>query len=654
MVRICLPKSERDKLADALRNKSLTIRDLYGLKTVDRRKLLEKYVGKDFAQVVNAKFEAAMVSKQKTSITRWIEDVTSAKDPIRRDMIKKVERVKAVLTPNEQGDFLSDLAESKLGLGVTEEEAGTILRMKNQMDELKEKIPKGSTEVTDESMAFGMAVDDFKEYVGQLKLAADTMTLADRTRLKNLGQNIIDVAGTTKSLVATLDNSFIGRQGIKALLRGDYKIWTETLLQSFQSMGKEMMQKSPGLFKERDDAVMKAIRARVFADPNYINGKYSAAKNGYGLGVDHEEAFPTSLPSRIPFLGRVFKASETAFTGSAITMRMKLANSVIAAAEENGVDMLDEVQATAFGNLVSSLTGRGELTTFAASGEVLNATFFAPRFLKANFNTLTGHLLDSKMAGSPQARRMAAQSTLKIAASLGTIMTVAKMIDPDSVDFDPRGTNFGKIKIGNRKYDITGGMSGLAVFASRIVPTFHNGEFGFWTKSASTGKYTKMTGDNFGEQTALDVVENFFQGKLSPAAGVIRDVLRGSTFGGEKPSVLSTAVALTVPISAQILEEELKKGNDDILVMMIAESLGFSSTDSTFGVYGKRWQEMQEKVGPEKTNEMLKGITERYNKRSEALKNSASWEKMTNEEQGDALTKIKREENERVLKSQGI
>ena len=87
---------------------------------------------------------------------------------------------------------------------------------------------------------------------------------------------------------------------------------------------------------------------------------------------------------------------------------------------------------------------------------------------------------------------------------------------------------------------------------------------------------------------------------------------------------------------------------------MIAESLGFSSTDSTFGVYGKRWQEMQEKVGPEKTNEMLKGITERYNKRSEALKNSASWEKMTNEEQGDALTKIKREENERVLKSQGI
>jgi hypothetical protein len=128
------------------------------------------------------------------------------------------------------------------------------------------------------------------------------------------------------------------------------------------------MQKSPGLFKDRGDAVMAALRADVFSRPNAMNGKYAAAKNGYGLGIFHEEAFPTSIPSRIPFLGKVFKASESAFTGSALKMRAELADAVIATAEKNGIDMLDETQATALGNLVTSLTGRGELTTTAAMG----------------------------------------------------------------------------------------------------------------------------------------------------------------------------------------------------------------------------------------------------------------------------------------------
>lgn len=648
--RICLPTAERNKLRDALKNGTVTIRDLYGLASADRRKLLTKYVGEDFAQVVNAKFEAAMVSSQKTAITNWIKSATTAKDPIRRDMLKKVERIKEALTTGEQGDFLADLAEMKLGISVTEEEAKTIIKLKNDVDNFKMDIDPNSPVRSEERLRYGLAVDQFKNYIGELKLNADTLTLAERLDLsKNFKENVIDIAGTFKSMIASLDNSFIGRQGIKTLLTGNYKIWADSLKTSFKLFGEEMMAKSPkGWFPKRDDAVMAALRADVYSRPNALNGKYAAAKNGYGLGQFHEEAFPTSIPSMIPGLGKVFKASETAFTGSALKMRAELADAVIAAAEKNGVDMLDEKQASAFGSLVGSMTGRGELTTTAAMGREINAIMFAPRFLKANFNTLTAHMFDKTM--TPAARKVAAMNTLKIASSIGAVMTMANILHPGSAELDPRSTNFGKIKIGNKRYDITGGMAGLVTLASRInlLGSFHNGEWGYWSKNKA-GVYTKMNQGEFGETTVWDHFVNFFAGKLSPLAGTARDLWRGQKYSGEKPTFINTVSGLTIPISVQVLQEELEKGNDDILFAMIAEGLGFSSSDETFGVYGKRWKEFEEKRGTDAMNKALKQLTERFNKRADQLQSSSQWDKMTNEQQKKALEKIKTEETNRIL-----
>src|SRR3990167_6110511 len=393
---------------------------------------------------------------------------------------------------------------------------------------------------------------------------------------------------------------------------------------------------------------MRAVRADIYSRPNSLNGKYNAAKNGYGLGVLHEEAFPSSLPERIPLLGRIFKASETAFNGSALRMRADLADAIIASAEKNGVDMLDEAQATAFANLVTSMTGRGELGKVGVVGRELNVLMFSVRFLKSNFDTLTAHTLDRTF--TPEARKAAALATLRIASSITTLLTVSWLIDNDSVDFDPRSTAFGQIKAFGHRFDITGGMRGLVTLGARLVPTFHNGEWGFWTKSATTGKYTKMTGENFGEQTALDTIENFFEGKLSPAAGMVRDVWRGQNFQGEKPTFVNTTLSLITPISADMLIDELKKGNDDVLLAMIAEGLGISATDTTFRGYGKRWEHLKEKKGDEVYNKSLQQITERFNERADRIRSSSRWERMDNKKQAKELDDIRREETESIFK----
>ncbi len=642
----------------ALRTKKITVQSLYAMNSAERKAALMKHSGVDeeVGSLINARFERAMLSKQKNSMVKWIQSTISAKDPIRRDMLKKVGKMEEVLNSGQQGDFLSDLAEMKLGMGVTKEEAETILKLKNTVDEMKARVPSNSPMRSEERLAHGLAIRYFKKYTGNLKLNADELTLAERVDIKNIGTNIIDAAGATKSVVATLDNSFIGRQGIKALMRGDYKIWWDAAMLSFKSIGKELTAKSPKLFGERDDAVMDMIMADIYSRPNAMNGKYAASKNGYGLGQFHEEAFPTSIPSRIPFLGKLFKASETAFTGSALRMRADLADAMIAQAERNGIDMLDEKEASAIGSLVTSLTGRGELSALAPISKGLNATFFAPRFLKANFNTLTAHTFDKTM--TPYARRQAAKSTLRIAASIGTVLAVSEMLNPGSVEWDPRSSNFGKITIGNKRFDITGGMSGIAVLAARLglIPgtQFHNGEFGMWKKSSATGAYSQTIGENFGQSDGVDLLVNFFQGKLSPLAGAVRDILRGEKYSGEKPDLTNTTLGLVTPISAQILQEELAKGNDRILFNMIAEGLGFSSTDLTMRESGKRWSTLKEEISSQEFNDALRLVTKNFNARAKELKASPQWKQMTNEEQTEALNDIKTEENDDVLSSYGL
>lgn len=646
MARVCLPREFRDKIVNALKTRELSLSDLYTAPSSEaRRAMFAKYVPEEQVGIVNAKFEQAMMSNQKQALKNWVISTTSAKDPIRKDLLKRVERIEKVLNTAEEGNFLEDLVEHKLGINVTKEETQTIMTLKKAIDDAKVRIdpsePAGSTN----RMVYGFAFDDFKQYVGNLKLKAEAPSFKERLQPAMWKRDVLDAALASKALIASMDLSYSLRQGIKALMNGNFKVWSKSFGTSLDTFGKELVNKSPGLFKERNDAVLRTIRAEIFSRPNALSGKYTASKDGYNLGLLFEEAFPSSLPERIPGLGRLFKASQTAYEAGAMRMRADLADMFIENAEKNGVDMLDEANATAFGHIVGSMTGRSGLGRFEPIGRPLNAAFFAPRFLMSNFNTLTASRFDKTVMASPEAKKIAAQTTFRIAASIGAILAIAKTLNPNSVELDPRSTKFGKIKISDDMWiDITGGMSGLAVLGARIVGG---------SKSA-TGKIVKPGDGSFGAQNSMDLIENFIAGKFSPGAAAIRDILKGQDFAGEKPTVGSTLANMTIPISIQNLTDDLQAGNDDFLVASLLEGLGLSVSREAFGGYSNQWKALKEKKGDETYNDALKDLTANFKARMEKEESTVRWQKATQEERNKIIDKIKKQETEKIMRRNGI
>lgn len=647
MARICLPKEYRDRLVTALKSQELSITELYKAPTsADRRAMLARFVPENQVGIVSAKFEQAIMSNQKNSLKNWVISATSAKDPIRKDLLKRVERINKVLNTAETDNFLEDLVEHKLGIGVTKEETERIMVLKQAINDAKIKIDPTEPAGSKNRMIYGYAFDDFKQFVGNLKLKAEAPTFKERIQPAMWKRDVLDAALASKALIASMDLSYSLRQGIKALMNGNFKVWSKSFGTSLETFGKELVNDAPGLFKERNDAVLRTIRAEIFSRPNALNGKYTASKDGYNLGLLFEEAFPSSLPERIPGLGRLFKASQTAYEAGAMRMRADLADMFITNAEKNGVDMLDEVNATAFGHIVGSMTGRSGLGRFEPIGRPLNATFFAPRFLMSNFHTLTASRFDKAVQANPEAKKLAVMTTLRIAGSIAAILAVAKVMNPDSVEVDPRSTKFGKIKVGDNMWvDITGGMSGLVVLGTRLL----TGE----SKSA-TGKIVDGRSNVFGQQTSFDTLEQFISGKFSPGAAAIRDILKGQDFSGEKPTVGSTLANMTIPISVQNLTDDLKAGNDDFLVASLLEGLGLSVSRDTLGGYSKQWKALKEKKGDEKYNDSLKELTANLKTRMEKIEKTPKWKKADQEERNKIIDKIKKEETEKIMRRNGI
>ncbi len=560
----CLPKFETDKFIEALKKGKVNPEKLATMDSAGRNKFFSDLLGEQHASDVNSLFESKLLLKnQQAGMIAWAKKLSGITEAARTDIVSKIGRMDRVLSAADEQTFLNDLASKKLGTDVSFEEAQHIVELSRQVDGTKQLINPDSPIGSKERLDYGSKKVALQNFVNDLKLENDKRTFGSTLQefksnpLKATLSSASELAGVAKGLKASLDDSAIFRQGWKTLFTNP-KIWGENAAKSFVDIAKQLGK------KPSDSSVIDGIKSEIYSRPNAIDGTYERMKLDVGTG---EEAYPTTLPEKIPLFGRLYKASETAYQGFLYRMRADIADKVLIIADESGVDITNKEQAQSIGKLVNSLTGRGDLGKLETIGKTVNNLFFSPKALKANFDFLTAHQLQKDV--TPFVRKQAIVNLVKVATGVTTILGIAKALNPNSVEFDPRSPDFGKIKVGNTRFDMTAGMSSLITLTARTL-----------SRSTKSGnKISPLNSGKFGASTVGDVLWDFSSNKLSPAASVINDVwLKGKDFQGNKPTAVNEAQNLLVPLPITNIQELLSTPNAaNVWIAGIADALGIAT-----------------------------------------------------------------------------
>jgi len=640
MVKFCLTKEKTEEFKKLIKNGTLDPFKLNAMTSAQRRAAFAKYFGDFNAKHINALFESKLLLKhQKKGMINWVKQVGGISEPAKRDFLSRIQRIESILIPEAEAQFLEDFAAHRFGGAITQAEAKKVFEMAELTRVKKAAIPKDSPDGSPEKIEYGTAYVLFKDYVGELKLEKPTL----KELLRDPKKLAIELAGSIKGMVATLDNSFFGRQGIK-IFYNEPQMWANGLIRSFSDIGKEL----------RGIDAKTPIEADVYSRTRALDGTYN--RMGLDVGLDFEEAFPSALPELIPAFGRLFKASETAFSGGAMRLRADYGDKMINLAEEQGVNILDKLEAESIGNLANVMTGRGSIGKLGAIGKELNVILFSVRFLASNFSTLfkgiwgAGKVVVGKV--NPRvdpkfAEKQAAKALLKMVAGMTAILVAYEQITGREIEKDPRATNFARIPFGNRYFDISGGVTSVISLAVRLMPTLHNGEWGWWYKSPN-GDFKNLFKPGFGQRSVLDVFEDYWEGKLSPVAGALRDIWSGQHFDGSRPSPKSIAKRLITPISVQELTDMLKDPNSEyILISMLLEGLGFSMSTPFSTNWAnsdsKEFKAFREQVGLEKFTEANIEYNMIVSDKTNAVTNTQAYKDKSDENKRKAINTIRKD-----------
>ena len=147
------------------------------------------------------------------------------------------------------------------------------------------------------------------------------------------------------------------------------------------------------------------------------------------------------------------------------------------------------------------------------------------------------------------------------------ILKIAKWVDDDSVTFDANSSDFGKIKIGDSRFSVGGGMAVLVVLVHRLISREYT--------SSTTGQSISIDLKKWGAISGKDLIWNFTENKLSPAASLALTLVNNKTRDNGNLTVPQMVNdALTPLIIQNIFEAGDADDSANILAVLMAESLG--------------------------------------------------------------------------------
>jgi hypothetical protein len=340
-------------------------------------------------------------------------------------------------------------------------------------------------------------------------------------KAKNVGLSVINIP---RSVMASGDLSAPFRQGIVLGARHP-----RMFAQEFRPMLKAF----------RSETAYEDVMGEIGARPTFeIMQKAKLALTDLEGLSTREDAFMSNYAEKIPAVGNLVRASGRAYVAFLNKFRADAFDSYLRIAESQGVDVEDPRVLKSIAAWVNHATGRGTIKGLEAAMPALTAAFFSPRLIASRLQLLNP-LFYAKL--DPFARKQAVRGAAQLLGGISLTLWIAELAGADIVK-DPRNTDFGKIKVGDTRVDITGGHQSYVVNAYRII----KGEY----VSSVTGKATPLEG-GFAKRSRADILSSFAQNKLAPVAAFGTNWLQGENFAGDDFDPLTEAGRSLLPLTGQ-------------------------------------------------------------------------------------------------------
>ena len=292
---------------------------------------------------------------------------------------------------------------------------------------------------------------------------------------------------------------------------------------------------------------------------------------------NREEIMRSKIAEALPAgIGKVVRGSNRAFTVFLHLQRMDKYAEMI----ESHPGGITKEERMAIASLVNIATGRGD-TQFMGSksrtitnlANAFGAVLWAPKLYLSRMQLLlmplrlANPLMDPVAAKNKVANNAGLTRSVKKliakeyaksltgALALYALFSMAKAIwdddDEMSLTFDPRSTDFGRMRFGNTRVDPLGGISQFAVLAARLA----SGE-----KVNAKGKVVEIRGENvpYGGDTPPALLGRMLRTKLTPGLGILLDMFSYENVVGERVTLPSTLAQIGVPLTVRDIYSHLR------------------------------------------------------------------------------------------------
>ena len=529
----CILKDDIKKLRQAITDRGgmSAIRDMSAQERINFfAEFVDMPKHTETAEWLNRQIEQRVLIPGQVQATKeWLKKLEKKGRPIKQKkaIIDRISAKKEVMNPKASRRYMESMAKQVMGFEISREDAKRLFDLSTSINEHKKKLlsikpnyleltNKQLNELSDEALKarqeLAEKLVEFQKTYEEISLKAQEAVVESKGKAGKAGEKVLKVAGNIKSLKASIDFSFLRQlqntayvniDAFKDAMKSGYKAWFES--------------------EQGVDTMLGDLLTR----PNALAGRY----NDFGIEVGiKEEAFPESWLSQK--IGdsklNLFRRSEASFNIAIQTARANLFDWMWE--RSNGDVKL--LKTEKIGDAINTITGRGKVPLLTSKDDkqnrIINNLLFAPKWLASRIETLTDLRYVGKI-GEMTPKGIRARAAVGNAIMLGLFVPLLKAIGwaTDSDDerdfwefleqtFEPRSTDFGKIRIGTTRFDLSTGTAALLTLFSRVA----------------TGTTVTLAGVK-NDTKRGDVIWNFAKGKGAPALHTAAELITQTDYFGE-------------------------------------------------------------------------------------------------------------------------